>query len=139
MLEKEPDSTFSHSACQLVLEKKAESLKTKRNRLADPCLSHNNTPTNKLFPMEPHRSKRGMFHGQFNQRVHKSSRQQKSNVSSNVVIQGLSWEKFHPGILLQKPTATATAKHKQQQQQKKQGAKPWHQKRSWRKQDEEER
>ena len=109
MLEKVPDSTFSHSACQIVLEKKAESLRTKRNRLADPCLSHNDKTTNSLFPMEPHRTKRGMFHGHFNQEVQSLSLQQQSNDSSNVVIQGLPWEKLYPGILLQKPIPTEAA------------------------------
>ena len=83
-LEKEPDSTFSHSACQIVLEKKAESLRTKRSHLADPCLSHNDYPTNSLFPMEPHRIKRGMFYGHFNQEVQSLSLQQKFNDTSNV-------------------------------------------------------
>ena len=35
MTEKRPDSSFSHSACQIVLEKEAENLKMKRSRLAD--------------------------------------------------------------------------------------------------------
>ena len=109
MLEKVPVSTFSHSACQIMLEKKTESLRTKRNRLADPCLSHNDKTTNSLFPMEPHRTKRGMFHGHFNQEVQSLSLQQQSNDSSNVVIQGLPWEKLYPGILLQKPIPTEAA------------------------------
>ena len=108
-LEKEPDSTFSHSACQIVLEKKAESLRTKRSRLADPCLSHNDNPTNSLFPMEPHRIKIGMFYGHFNQEVQSLSLQQQSNDKSSVVIQGLPWEKLHPGIFLQKPIPTEAA------------------------------
>ena len=38
MTEKESDSSFSHSACQMVLEKEAESLKVLRSRLADESL-----------------------------------------------------------------------------------------------------
>ena len=41
MMEREPDATFSHSACQIVLEKEAESLKNTRSRLADTVPSHN--------------------------------------------------------------------------------------------------
>ena len=75
-MEKAPNSSFSHSACQIVLEEKAESLKAKRSRLADPCLSHNdnnNSNTKSLFPMEPHRrgvtsggTSSQVFHGKTN-------------------------------------------------------------------------
>ena len=108
MTEKEPDSSFSHSACQIVLEEKAESLKVKRSRLADPCLSHNDNTTKNLFPMETHRIKRGMFSGHYNQEVQMLSPQHQSADLSNIVIQGLPWEKLHPRIFLQKQKTTPT-------------------------------
>ena len=112
MLEKVPDSTFSHSACQIVREKKAESLRTKRNRLADLGLSHNDNTKN-LFPMEPYRTnsslKKDMFEKHFNQEVQLSSLQKQSNDSSNVVIQGLPWEKLHPRFFLQESASTKAA------------------------------
>ena len=42
MMEKEPHSSFSHPASQIVLEKEVESLKNVRNRLADTVPSQNN-------------------------------------------------------------------------------------------------
>ena len=67
MMEKEPDSSFSHSACPIVLEKEAESLKLARSRLADTCHSHNDnrdiSGTTNLFPMKPHRISGGMISG----------------------------------------------------------------------------
>ena len=57
MVEKEPDSTLSHSDCQMLLEKEAESLKQIRSRWADKRLSHNDTAEVNLFPMEPHNQK----------------------------------------------------------------------------------
>ena len=110
LVEKELDSTFSHSACQIVLEKKAESLRMKINRLADPCLSHNDNTTNNLFPMEPNQIKRGMFSGHYNQEVQTLSLQQQSIDASNVVIQGLPREKLHPRLFLQKPAPTEAEK-----------------------------
>ena len=50
-----------------------------------------------------------MFYGHFNQEVQSLSLQQQSNDTSNVVIQGLPWEKLHPRILLQKPTPPEAA------------------------------
>jgi hypothetical protein len=108
MLEKVPDSTFSHSACQIVLEKKAESLRTKRNRLADLGLSHNEKTT-KLFPMEPYRTKKGMFENHSNQETQLPPFKKQSNNSSNVVTQGLQREKLHPGLFLQKSASAKTA------------------------------
>ena len=110
MSEKVPDSTFSHSACQIVLEKKAESLRTKRNRLADLGLSHNEKTTN-LFPMEPYRTKKGMFENHSNQEVQIQPFKKQSNNSSNVVTQGLQREKLYPGLLLQKSASAKTAKN----------------------------
>ena len=78
----------------------------KRSRLADPCLSHNDNTTKNLFPMEPHRTKRGMLSRHYNQEVQTLSLQKQSADLSNVVIQGLPWEKLHPRIFLQKPTPT---------------------------------
>ena len=108
MSEKVPDSTFSHSACQIVLEKKAESLRTKRNRLADLGLSHNEKTTN-LFPMEPHRTKKGMFENHSNQETQMPPFKKQSNNTSNVVTQGLQREKLHPGLFLQKSASAKTA------------------------------
>jgi hypothetical protein len=68
MMENKPDSSFSHSACQIVLAKAAESLKITRSRLADVCHSHNNkgikgiNGTTSLCP-EPHRINGGMIAG----------------------------------------------------------------------------
>ena len=67
MMEKEHDSSFSHSACQIVLVKEAESLKITRSSLVDICHSHNdsrdiNGMTNR-FPMELHRTSGGMISG----------------------------------------------------------------------------
>ena len=107
MSEKVPDSTFSHSACQIVLEKKAESLRTKRNRLADLGLSHNEK-TN-LFPMEPHRTKKGMFENHSNQETQLPPFKKQSNNASNVVTQGLQREKLYPGLLLQKSAKSASS------------------------------
>ena len=45
MTEKESDSLFSHSVCQIVLEKEAENLKVLRSRLADESLYHNDKAT----------------------------------------------------------------------------------------------
>ena len=106
MTEKESDSSLSHSACQIVLEKKAERLKAKRSRLADPCLSHNdnsNKSTKSLFPIEPHR--RGMD----NQETQILPLKKQATDFSNVVTQGLPWEEFHPRFFMEKPAATATA------------------------------
>ena len=126
MLEKVPDSTFSHSACHIVLERKAESLRTKRNRLADLGLSHNEKTIN-LFPMEPYRTKKGMFEKHFNQEVQLPSFKKQSNDSSNVVIQGLQREKIYPRFFIQESASAKTAEK---------GTKPW-QKKSWKKKDEE--
>ena len=106
MMEKEP--AFSHSACQIVLEKKAESLRTKRNRLADLGLSHNEKTTN-LFPMEPHRTKKGMFENHSNQETQMPPFKKQSNNTSNVVTQGLQREKLHPRLLLQKSASSASS------------------------------
>ena len=81
--------------------------------------------------MEPHRIKRGMLSGLYNQEVQMLSLQQQSTDVSNVVIQGLPWEKLHPGIFLQK-------KNQPQQKQKQPRAQPW-QKKTWKKKDEEDR
>ena len=59
--------------------------------------------------MEPHRTKKGMFEKHFNQEVQLSSLQKQSNDSSNVVIQGLPWEKLHPGFILQESASTKAA------------------------------
>ena len=98
MMEKEPDSSFSHSACQIVLEKEAESLKLKRSRLADTFLSHNDT-TNNLFPMEPHKPKSGVLSGQNNQGVNVFTLQQQTQDFANVVNQGIPREKLYPSII----------------------------------------
>ena len=45
MTEKEPDSSFFHSACQIVLEKEAEGLKVLRSRWTDKSLYHNDKAT----------------------------------------------------------------------------------------------
>ena len=58
--------------------------------------------------MEPHRIKRGMFSGHYNQEVQMLSPQKQSTDLSNFVIQGLPWEKLHPRISLQKQKPTPT-------------------------------
>jgi len=100
MTEKISDSSLSHSACQKVLEKKAESLKTKRSCLADQFLSHNDKS---LFPMEPHRR------GTNNQEVQKLPFKKQATDILNVVSQGLPREKLHPGLFMEKPATTAEA------------------------------
>ena len=103
-----PVSSFSHSACQIVLEKKAESLRTKRNRLADLGLSHNEKTAN-LFPMEPYRTKKGMFENHSSQEAQLPPFKKQSNNASNVVTQGLQREKLYPGLFLQKSASAKTA------------------------------
>ena len=77
--------------------------------------------------MEPHRIKRGMFSGHYNQEVQMLSPQQQSADLSNVAIQGYLGKNFIPGF---------SYKNKNQSQQKKK--QPW-QKKTWKKKDEEER
>ena len=98
MTEKVSDSSLSHSACQTLLEKKAASLKTKRSRLADNVLSHNDKS---LFPMEPHRR------GTNNQEVQNLPFKKQATDILNVVPQGLPREKLHSGFLLEKTATTA--------------------------------
>ena len=128
MVEKEPDSTLSHSDCQMVIEKEAESLKQIRSRWADTCLSHNDTAEANLFPMEPHNPKRGKISGHNNPEVNSFTLQQKTLDFANVVNQGYQGENFIPCF---------TYKKKQQQPQRQQQQKPW-QKKSWKKWNEEE-
>ena len=70
MMEKEPDSSLSHPACQIVLEKEAESLKNTRSLLADTVPYQNDRlDINRMmnvFPMEPHRPIGGTISGQNN-------------------------------------------------------------------------
>ena len=120
--------SFSHSACQIVLEKKAESLRLKRSRLADPCLSHNDNTTKNLFPMEPHRTKRGMLSRHYNQEVLLRSNPQ---IYQMLSFRGYLGKNFIPGFSYKN-------KNQPQQKQKQQGAQPW-QKKTWKKKDEEDR
>ena len=111
----EPDSSFSHSACQVVLEKEAESLKMKRSHLADTILSLNDKTikekngTNSLFPMEPHRINGGMLSGNNNQEVQLFSLHQQNKDFTNVVTQGISRGKLS-SLFQQQSTATTAAK-----------------------------
>ena len=97
MTEKEPDfSSFSHPACQIVLEKEAESLKNTRSRLADTVPSQNdNQDINgmmNIFPMKPHRTEEGMISGQkINLEVQQYTPLQ-YNELKNVVTQESVWK-----------------------------------------------
>ena len=76
--------------------------------MADLGLSHNEKTTN-LFPMEPYRTKKGMFENHFNQEVQLPPFKKQSNDSSNVVIQGLQREKLYPRLFLQESASAKTA------------------------------
>ena len=100
MTEKRSDSSLSHSACQTLIEKKAESLSSKRSRLADNGLPTNNNDKS-LFPMIPHQR------GTNNQEVQNLPVKKQATDISNVVPQGLPREKLHSGFLLEKTATTA--------------------------------
>ena len=110
MLQKVPDSACSYSACQIVLEKEVESLKQKRSCLADMCFSHNDTNETILFPMEPHKPKRGMFSGHNNQEANAFILQQQTQDFANVVNLGISREKLYPRLQLQELTTETMAR-----------------------------
>ena len=98
----EPDSSFSHSACQIVPEKEVECLKITRSRLVDVCHSHNDKDikdinrTTSLFPMEPHRTNGGMVSGHLqtytNLEVQQYTPLRHNDLIKNVAIQEKSRE-----------------------------------------------
>ena len=119
MTEKVSDSSLSHSACQTLLEKKAASLKTKRSRLADHILSHNDKS---LFPWNLTEEVRTIK--KFKNHLSRNKPQTYQMFS----LRGYLGKNFIPGFSWKN----------QQKQQKQQAGKPWQQKKSWRKKDDEE-
>ena len=111
-MEKEPDYSFSHSACQIVLEKEAESLKVLRSRLADESLYQTDKATNRRSnpsPTEPLNTKRGKSSGHSIPEVLSITTLQQANEdSTNVVTQGIPWEELHPQLQQIGATAAVT-------------------------------
>ena len=138
MMGKEPDSSFSHSACQIELEKKAESLKMKTSCLADVGLSQNEKETRdinritNLFLMEPHRINGGMISGHLqthtNIEVQPFTLLRQNNDLTNVVIQGNQGKIHHP--------SSHNKVQQQQQQQRNPHSKPWQGRKTRKKMDE---
>ena len=114
MTEKESDSSFSHSACQIVLEKEAENLKVLHSRLADESLYHNDKATKKAnmrsnpSPPEPLNKKRGKSSGHNNPEVLSITLHQANEDSINVVTQGIPREKLYPQLQQKDATTAAT-------------------------------
>ena len=138
MMEKEPDSSFSHYACQIVLEKEAESLKLTRSRLAYTSHSQNDNKdisrTTNLFLMKPLRISGGMISGHSQNYTNLEVQQcipLQHNELTNVAIQG------HQGKQQQQHNQPPYYKKNQQQQQKLL-SKPWQGKKMWKKTDEED-
>ena len=100
MTEKRSDSSLSHSACQTLLEKRAESLSSKRSRFGSIDPSTNNNDKS-LFPMIP------LKRGTNNQEVQNLPVKKQATDISNVVPQRLPWKKLHSGVLLEKAATTA--------------------------------
>ena len=100
MTEKRSDSSLSHSACQTLLEKRAESLSSKRSRFGSIDPSTNNNDKS-LFPMIP------LKRGTDNQEVQNLPVKKQATDISNVVPQRLPWKKLHSGLLLEKAATTA--------------------------------
>ena len=111
MMEKEPDSmsscSISHSACQIVLEKEAESLRNTRSLLADTVPyqndKHDINGMMNVFPMEPHRPNGGTISGQHNNQEN----MQYLPPLKTSVIQESTWDTS--STILQKATAAVTA------------------------------
>ena len=116
MTEKESDSSFSHSACQI--EKEVENLKVLRSRLADEFLYQNDKATKKAnrrsnpSPTEPLNTKRGKSLGHNNPEILSITPHQANEdyIIIIVVSQEILREKLYPE--LQPNGATAAAKTK---------------------------
>ena len=109
MTEKEPDSStfcsISHSACQIVLEKEAESLRKTRSLLADTAPyqkdKHDIEGMMNIFPMEPHRPNGGTISGHHN---NQENAQHLLPLNTSVIQESI-WDTS--STIFQKATATS--------------------------------
>ena len=111
MKEKEPDSSsFSHPACQIVLEKEAKSLKNTRSLLADTVPYQNDrldiNGMMNVFPMEPHRPIGGTISGQ--NKNHEATKCLPP--FKNSVIQESAWETSQTFFQAAEATAAVATK-----------------------------
>ena len=128
-MEKANDSSISHSACQILLEIEAESLKQTRSRMTDSSLSSDNMGikgTASLFPTEPHKINGGMIprcsENYTNQEVQQPVPLH-FNELKNVVVQGSS-RKTRETTFSQKKQQYSQQQHYKKQQTQKPYSKP---------------